>query len=135
MAGIRQYKTVQQPDGKSFVSILKNAAYRDTTRALIWHYPNKWQQNDGPAINYVSAIRQGDWKLVYFLRNGKKELYNLRSDIGETTDLASEYPVIVQRLSGKLGRQLKAWNAPMPVFKASGKQAPFPDEVSATVLK
>jgi len=44
------------------------------------------------------AIRQGPWKLV-FLRSGKKELYNLKEDLGETGDVAGAEPDIVVRLA------------------------------------
>ena len=44
------------------------------------------------------AIRQGPWKLV-FLVGGKKELYNLKDDLGETTDLAAARPAVVEQLT------------------------------------
>lgn len=44
------------------------------------------------------AVRKGKWKLV--ADNEKKwELYDLETDRGETTDLASQYPDIVRELS------------------------------------
>jgi arylsulfatase A-like enzyme len=54
---------------------------------------------DGPAINYKSAIRQGKWKLIYDLRNGHKELYNLSNDIGEYIDLSEQQPTKTKQLS------------------------------------
>ncbi|MDP3069403.1 MAG: arylsulfatase [Opitutaceae bacterium] len=44
------------------------------------------------------AIRQGPWKLV-FLKTNQQELYNLQTDIGETTDVAAANPAIVARLT------------------------------------
>ena len=126
LAGIKNYKTVQKIDGKSFVPILKNPAYSDTTRALVWHYPNKWQNTPELGINYFSAIRKGDWKLVYNQRNGKKELYNLTTDIGETKDLAGFNPQKVKELASLLGAQLKRWNAPMPVNKIDHQPVIWP---------
>jgi arylsulfatase A len=46
------------------------------------------------------AIRQGEWKLIT-LRNGTRELYNLKEDISETKDLAKVNTKVVDRL-GKL---------------------------------
>lgn len=130
MAGIRESKTVQQMDGKSFVSIAKGGkAQNPEERALIWHIPNKWQRVDGPGINYFSAIRQGPWKLVYSMRRLELELYNLQEDIGETRDLAHKYPDKVRQLATLLSNQLRSFNAPMPVYKTSGRQLPWPDEV------
>src|SRR3546814_4068317 len=92
-AQVRNSETVQTVDGKSFVPLLRNSGKATgTARPIIWHFPNKWQPEDGPGINYKSAIRQGEWKLIYNMRSRKKELYNLRSDIGETPDLSDKYP-------------------------------------------
>jgi arylsulfatase A-like enzyme len=44
MAGINDYKTIQEVDGKSLVPFLKNPSLRDTSRALIWHFPNYWEE-------------------------------------------------------------------------------------------
>ncbi len=130
MARIEKYKTVQSIDGKSFVPVLKNKNNNDTTRSLIWHYPNKWTQKGGPGINYKSAIRQGNWKLVYDMASGHKELYNLQKDIGESHDLSDLYPETVKELSSKLAAQLRAWKSPMPAFKKTGKPVPMPDETN-----
>lgn len=127
MAGVRSYKTLQKIDGRTIVPILKmpNKALPD--KALIWHYPNKWISKDGPGINYYSAIRKGNWKLIYHQRTGKKELYDLQKDLGEQQDLSSSYPAIVQQLSAELGTQLKQWKSPMPLFKATQQPLPYPD--------
>ncbi len=129
MAGIKNVEPEQTIDGKSFVSILENPEYTDSTRALIWHYPNKWIDKDGPGINYYSAIRQGSWKLVYSMRTGKKELYNLKNDIGEQNDVSSRNKEKVNELSALLSDQLRKWRSPMPVKKATGKPVLMPDEV------
>lgn len=129
MAGIKNARTEQIIDGKSFVSSLNNPECIDSTRTLIWHYPNKWIDKDGPGINYYSAIRQGSWKLVYSMRTGKKELYNLKNDIGEQNDVSSRNKGKVNELSSLLSDQLRKWKSPMPVKKATGKPAPLPDEV------
>lgn len=48
-----------------------------------------WEFNEkkGP----IQAMRQGNWKLVYYL-DKQPELYDLNTDIGEENDLADEYP-------------------------------------------
>lgn len=128
MAGVRQYQTVQLVDGKSFVPILRNPAYKDSLRLLVWHYPNKWQNQGGPGINYFSAARKGDWKLVYSLRTGTGELYNLKEDIGETKNLASIYPEKLKSLEVQLGLKLKNWKSPMPFDKTTHQPVPWPGE-------
>ena len=58
-----------------------------------------------------NAIREGDWKLISPLKvgmfledagSGEWELYNLKEDIGETTNLAAQYPKKVKRLKALL---------------------------------
>jgi len=127
MAGIIKHKLPQSIDGKSLLPILTNASFSDTTRSLIWHYPNKWIDKDGPGINYYSAIRKGDWKMIYSMRTGKKELYNLALDIGENNDLSVQYADKLVELSILLSNQLRKWEAPMPRIKKTGKLVPFPD--------
>ena len=39
----------------------------------------------------------GDWKLIKY-RSGKLQLYNIKNDIGETTNLITVYPRIVKRM-------------------------------------
>ncbi|MBC9797085.1 sulfatase [Sinomicrobium weinanense] len=128
IAGVTSPNTVQQIDGKSFVHMLKTPALIDSTRTFIWHTPNKWIPDNGPGINYKSAIRQGAWKLIYNMRNRSLELYNLHEDLGETTDLAEQYPEKVKQLSALLSKQLREWKAPMPLIKNSGRSVPLPSK-------
>jgi arylsulfatase A-like enzyme len=51
------------------------------------------------------ALRQGPWKLV-FTANGKRELYDLKSDLGETKDLAATHPEVVERLAALMRKQI-----------------------------
>jgi len=44
------------------------------------------------------AIRQGPWKLV-LLKKGARELYDLKQDLGEKTDVAAANPEVVGRLA------------------------------------
>lgn len=129
MAGLKQYKTVQSIDGKSFIPVLKHPEQMNTTRALTWFFPNKWIPEDGPGINYRAAIRKANWKLVYNMKTGTKELYDLAADIGEMKDISKQYPAVVKDLSSQLSNRLRNWQAPMPSFKATGKKVPMPDEI------
>jgi len=49
---------------------------------------------------YVSA-RKGDWKLLAY-RSGATQLYNIKEDMPETTDLANERPDIVKSLISEI---------------------------------
>lgn len=128
IAGVKAYKTVQKIDGISFVPQLKGLETKTPDRMLIWHFPNKWIAKNGPGINYHSAIRYGNWKLVYNMYTKTRELYNLKTDMGETRDLSAENETMVRSLSVMLTKQLKTYNAPMPKYKATGKPVPWPAE-------
>lgn len=50
------------------------------------------------------AVREGHWKLIR--REGKTELYDLATDLKETSDVAKQNPVVVSRLRQYLDRKL-----------------------------
>ncbi|QTD37646.1 sulfatase [Polaribacter batillariae] len=85
-------------DGKDLSPILKNAKYKLKRKELFWHYPHYHGSGWTPG----AAIKQGDWKLIEFYETNTKELYNLRTDIGEKQDLSSSNPEKVKALSLKL---------------------------------
>lgn len=128
MAGIEKAKTIQSIDGKSFKPLLINQNVVDENRVLIWHYPNKWINKDGPGINYFSAIRKGSWKMVYRMRDGKKELYNLKNDLGEQNDVSNQNPEKLNELSKLISQKLREWKSPMPTDIKSGKKVTLPDQ-------
>jgi hypothetical protein len=49
-----------------------------------------------------------------FFEDGRLELYNLRDDIGETKNLATQMPDKAKELHAKLVAWRQAINAPMP---------------------
>ncbi|MCM1030261.1 MAG: sulfatase [Oscillibacter sp.] len=128
MAGIKKYKTVQHVDGVSFVPLLKRTGDPSEGRCFYWNYPNIWG-NTGPGIGPTAAIRDGDWKLVYYYENGVKELFNIQEDIGEKHNKISEHPQLVKKLSKELGRYLRTVDAQRPSFKLTGQPSPWPDEI------
>lgn len=85
-------------DGLSFVNILAGGE-QDKDRVAFWHYPV--YHHDSPA----SAIRKGDWKLIHYLHNDKRLLFNLSDDIGESTDLHEQNPEKTEELY----RLLEEW--------------------------
>jgi arylsulfatase A-like enzyme len=85
-----------QPDGYSLVSYLKGgpAPRRD------YFY---WELHEAASIQ---ALRFGDWKAV---RNGPSkpiELYDLKTDAGESKDLSTQHPELVTK-AGHLMRQAR----------------------------
>lgn len=127
IAGVNRWRVPQTVDGISFVPLLRGDK-GNNKRPLIWNCPNLWD-NSGPGIGATCTIRLGDWKMIYYYEDGKKELYNIAADIGEQHDLCSRRPDVVQRLSKQLGKSLRSMDAQRPSFKNTGKPCPWPDEV------
>lgn len=129
MAGIGDYNPVQSVDGRSFTDYLKAPHPEMQDRALFWHFPNEWGPT-GPGIGAFSAVRKGNWKLIYYHLDQTFELFDIPNDIGEKENLASEYPEKAKELAGVLSEYLQSVQAQMPKDKSSGKQIIYPDEAA-----
>jgi len=128
MADVKNVKTVQEVDGISFTNILKGKETTDFERALFWHYPNNWGPT-GPGIGATSTIRKGDWKLIYYHLDRSFELFNLKNDIGESTNLVKTEKTMVTNLAKELGSYLRSVDAQMPLDTKTEKTVPWPDEL------
>ena len=91
----------QHEDGVSLVPYLREqgGAERGNDRSLFWHYPH---YNGHPSSVPSSVIRNGDWKLIQTFDPVGLELYNLRNDIGETTNLVESEPERAESLLAEL---------------------------------
>ncbi|MGY8770492.1 MAG: sulfatase [Pirellulales bacterium] len=91
----------QHMDGERLTPLLTGTGElkRD---AIFWHYPH---YNQHPSIFPSAVILQGDWKLIEHFETGQLELYNLKTDLGETTDLAEHEP----KRADQLHQRLKEW--------------------------
>lgn len=127
MAGVKKAATVQTVDGRSFVPLLTGQGDPSAGRRFYWNYPNDWGVT-GPGIGATCAVREGDWKLIYYYQDGRKELFNIREDIGEKSDRASAEPARVKKLSAELGKYLRQVGGQRPSFKATGQPVSWPDE-------
>jgi arylsulfatase A-like enzyme len=89
----------QHLDGVNLAPLLEGTTSKLERQALFFHLPHYHHINTmGPS----GAIRAGDYKLIEVFETGKKELYNLKQDIGETKDLSEEKPELVEKLSQML---------------------------------
>jgi arylsulfatase A len=98
----------QKLDGVSLLPVLRSPSVSLPRDTLYWHLPH--YHHSTPA----SAIRQGEWKLIEFFENGALELYNLRDDIGEHTNLALQFPDRVKTMHLALKGWRKDVQAQMP---------------------
>ena len=114
-------------DGKSFVPLIDGTSDSSAHRPLYWNFPNHWGV-EGPGINFNTAIRLDNYKLIYNYATGEKELYDVGSDITESHNLAAERPDLVKDLSHRLGTYLRSVDAQRPSLRRTGKPLPWPDE-------
>jgi arylsulfatase A-like enzyme len=97
-------------DGVSLVPVLKGDGDFDRG-PMIWHYPHNL-----PRIHAVpgSAIRIGDWKYLHFYEDGRRELYNLKNDIGESDNLSGRMPEKAAEMKALMDAMLKEHGAEFP---------------------
>ncbi len=97
-------------EGRSFLNaLIGKEGSTQPNRNLFWHYPHYY-----PTTTPVSAIRQGDWKLLEFFEDNHLELYNLKEDIGEKNNLEKESPEKAKELLSQLRQWRQQVKAPMP---------------------
>jgi arylsulfatase A-like enzyme len=102
-------------DGTRYLSLLTGGSTSQPRPPLFWHFPGYLGGGAGTwRTTPAGSIRDGDWKLLEFFETGKRELYNLRNDLGEKKDLASAMPEKLRELHAKLQAWRKDISAPMP---------------------
>jgi arylsulfatase A-like enzyme len=101
-------KSDAKVDGISLVPALKGGKIeRDS---LYWHYPHYANQGSKPG----GAIRSGNFKLIEFYENDRRELFDVVADVGENKNLAAEKPDVVKQLADKLVAWRKEVGAKLP---------------------
>jgi len=126
-----QYAEVDAPtarDGRSLIPLLHQQKDALAERALFWHFPyyhpeknyaeapSEIGSNDGYTSQTKphSAIRRGDWKLLYFYEDKRTELYHLKSDPNEKLNLAKSNSEKASALLTELKTYLKDSGARIP---------------------
>lgn len=94
------------------------------TRPLVFHYPHVWGPR-GPGYEPHSAMRVGEWKVIYFYNARKWELYHLAEDIAEARDLATAEPERLHRLAARLEQELRDMGVQWPVDRKTGEPDPL----------
>lgn len=120
LAGVSRKESLM--DGVSLAPLLTKGVKPDRD-TVFWHYPH---YHPGGATPY-SAIRSGDWRLVHFYEDGRDELYDLGSDVGEKVELSAKQPEVAKRLRDRLDAWLKSVDAQFPTPNPAadaGKDAP-----------
>ncbi|MBE9510042.1 MAG: sulfatase-like hydrolase/transferase [Bacteroidetes bacterium] len=117
-------------DGKDLTPLLKQTDDFIRNNPLVWHYPHYWGwkglRETDPTIKPFSAIRNGDWKLIYGYEKGRVELYNLKNDIGEKKNLLEQNREKADELCRELREYLISVKAQTPVDRETLKPVPYP---------
>jgi arylsulfatase A-like enzyme len=102
-------------DGASYWQLLNGDKKSLDREAIYWHFPGYLGAGVGQwRTTPVGSVRAGDWKLIEFFEDGRRELYNLQDDIGEARNIASEHPEKVRELHDKIVAWRKEVGARMP---------------------
>ena len=131
----------QVGDGVSLVGLFKNDVANlnqsGQPRSLHWHFPaylqsygRVYDEQRDPLFRSrpCSVIRKGRWKLIQFFETGDLELYDLKNDLAETTNVAQSNPATVDELFS----EVKIWQtqtsaaipqAANPEFDEAAEQA------------
>ena len=102
-------------DGTSIAGVLRGQPL--AREAIFTYFPHSPKVPDHlpPAV----AVHSGDWKLIRVFHEGDKgahayQLYNLRSDLGETNNLAAQQPARVKQLDALIEKFLTDTKAVVP---------------------
>ena len=96
LAGLKPQPDAHR-DGLSMLPVLDGK--QAEARTLYWHFPHRRDPS--------SAVIDGQWKLLRHIATGQTELFNLRTDQGERTDLAAKEPEQAKRLTALLEKHFK----------------------------
>ncbi|QDU88826.1 Arylsulfatase precursor [Pirellulimonas nuda] len=122
-------------DGVSILSALEGQAYDRGFQ--FWHYPHVSPQDNSSALisggSFVSAVRDDQWKLIFFYEDRHYELYNLATDLSETTNVLADNPMVALNLSQALRDYLIDVDAQMPISRATGQPVAAPNVLFALV--
>ena len=113
------------PDGVSLLPALKGEKLAE--RASYWHYPHYSNQGGKPG----GAVRAGDFKLIEFYEDGRRELFDVRKDAGESRNLSADQPAVVKELAAKLAAWRAEVGAKMPT--PNPDYAPNPPAADGTI--
>jgi len=98
--------------GRSIMPLLLGHQKEWSTRPIYWHFPHN---RDDATFSMGSAIREGDWKLIYTYDNKEVNLFNLKDDIKESTDLSDKFPLKASQLLTELQQWKESVHAELPV--------------------
>jgi iduronate 2-sulfatase len=91
-------------DGQSFVPVI-NKKENWNNRTVYWHEDKARPNSTGDSK--CTVVRSGDYKLMHFYGDNKYEMYNVKKDISETTNIYDTE----KSKAAELTKLLEAWKA------------------------
>ena len=96
-------------DGHVLKEMLSGKADDSHPGTFLMHFPHQHRSS------YFTSYRKGDWKIIYhYFKKDKYELYHLKTDPYEKSNLAKYNPEQVGKLMAEMKSQLTAENAQYP---------------------
>jgi arylsulfatase A-like enzyme len=105
-------------DGDDLTTLLTGKKDSSRVEAFLMHYPHGPHRSD-----YFTVYREGDWKVIYHFfptevsGGSHYQLFNLKKDPFELTDVAGKQPKVLKRLMRGLAESLESHEALYPVNK------------------
>ncbi len=99
LAALAGAKAPKQIDGIDISPLFLGKKVETDNRMLYWEFPGKQR-----------AARKGDWKVVSIKKGAPLELYNIKEDMTESTNLADKYPEKVAEFE----KEMEAARTPSP---------------------
>jgi arylsulfatase A-like enzyme len=116
----------EQPiDGVDISPLLGDAAATLKRDALFLHFPvylQSYVHDNGWRTTPGSFIIAGNWKLIEYFEDGRKELFHLGEDIGETRNLLEAQPDMARKLHDRLVAWRSEVGAAMPELLTHPKE-------------
>jgi uncharacterized sulfatase len=103
-------KTPDGLDGEPLLDTVLGKGKASREKPIFFRRPPDRKTWKGSVTLPDLAVRDGDWKLLCDYDGSKPQLYNLAKDRGEATNLATNNPELVKRLT----TALLAWHKSMP---------------------
>ena len=119
MCGLQPHKGLKLDGFDQTGALLGRRPPRDR---VFCHFPHgsAAQAEDIPGFLPGTYVRKGDWKLIRFFADNldgsdRLELYNLKDDDGESTNLAADRPEITRDLNDQITHFLADTQAVIPI--------------------
>ncbi len=107
LAAIAKADTPSDLNGMDISPLFYGDQVDTDNRLLYWEFPGKQR-----------AARKGDWKVVTIKKDAPLELYNIREDMIESTNLAEQYPEMIEVFE----KEMQAMRKPSPNWPLPGEE-------------